>query len=73
MEMHENLSFEEAMRRLDAIVKRLSQAECGLDESLKLFQEANQLSQFCRKKLDESDGKIKEILGQADAERDFEG
>ena len=32
-------SFEEAMGRLEAIVAQLEKGECGLDQSLKLFEE----------------------------------
>ena len=40
-------SFEQAMGRLEEIVGLLERGECGLDESLKLFEEGAKLAGQC--------------------------
>ena len=35
-------TFEQAMGRLEEIVSQLERGDCGLDQSLKLFEEAEQ-------------------------------
>ena len=51
-------SFEEAMGRLEAIVAQLEKGECGLDQSLKLFEEGAKLLRECTKQLDEAEQKV---------------
>lgn len=46
------MSFEEAMERLDRILQRLDSGEVPLDESLALFSEGSQLITFCNGKLE---------------------
>ncbi len=55
------ISFEEAFARLEAILDRLNRGTISLDESLKLYEEANQLIATCHKRLNEAERKI-EIL-----------
>ena len=52
------MSFEQSMERLDAIVKKLEKGEAPLDESLKLFEEGTALVAACSKKLDEAEQKV---------------
>jgi exodeoxyribonuclease VII small subunit len=54
-------NFEEALSRLEKIVKRFEEDELTLEESLKLFEEGIKLSKICQDKLDEATRKI-EIL-----------
>ena len=51
-------SFEEAMGRLEVIVNQLEKGECGLDQSLKLFEEGAKLAGRCEKLLDEAEQKV---------------
>ena len=53
-----NLSFEQQMERLDAIVKQLEKGEAPLNESLALFEEATALISACGKMLDAGTCKI---------------
>ncbi|CCJ34586.1 MULTISPECIES: exodeoxyribonuclease VII small subunit [Caloramator] len=57
-----NLNFEEAIKRLEDIVKKLESDSLSLDESLKLFKEGIELSDYCNKKLDEAERQINIIL-----------
>ncbi|MBW2108251.1 MAG: exodeoxyribonuclease VII small subunit [Deltaproteobacteria bacterium] len=56
------LTFEGAMKRLEAIVRELETGDLGLDDALKRFQEGIKLSRFCSKKLDESEKKVTLLL-----------
>ena len=55
------LSFEAAFARLEVILERLNIGTISLDESLKLYEEADQLIATCSKRLNEAERKI-EIL-----------
>lgn len=65
-------SFEEAMGRLEAIVAQLEKGECGLDQSLKLFEEGARLSVQCEQLLDQAEQKVNLLLAN-DEEAPFEG
>ena len=54
----QELSFEQSMERLDAIVKQLEKGEAPLNESLKLFEEGTALIAVCSKMLDEAEQKV---------------
>jgi exodeoxyribonuclease VII small subunit len=55
------ISFEAAFARLEAILERLNGGTISLDDSLKLYEEADRLIAFCNKQLNEAERKI-EIL-----------
>lgn len=65
-------SFEDAMTRLEAIVGQLEKGECGLDESLKLFEEGAKLAGQCEELLDQAEQKVNLLLAN-DEEVPFEG
>jgi len=54
-------SFEEAMGRLEGVVKRLESGDLPLEEALTLFEEGVKLTRFCRAKLDEAQGRLEEV------------
>lgn len=55
------LSFEAALARLEEILERLNAGTISLEESLKLYEEADQLIAACNKRLNDAERKI-EIL-----------
>ena len=65
-------SFEQSMERLESIVARLEKGECGLDQSLKLFEEGAGLAQQCEQLLDQAEQKVNLLLAN-DEEVPFEG
>lgn len=67
---YEKLSFEEAMKELEAVVAKLDAGEGTLDESIDLFQKGMKLSKLCGRRLDEIEKRIK-ILTDAGTETDF--
>lgn len=54
----QKLSFEEAMQRLDGIVKRLERGDVALEESLSLFEEGSKLLASCNQMLDAAEQKV---------------
>jgi exodeoxyribonuclease VII small subunit len=56
--------FEEALEKLEEIVRRMEAGEMNLEESLKAFEEGIKLSRFCAKKLDEADRRVDILLRQ---------
>ena len=55
-------SFEQAMERLEEIVKRLERGECELDEALKLFEEGARLAGVCNEMLDRAEQQVSLLL-----------
>jgi len=56
------LSFEEALSRLEKVIARLESNDCGLEDSLALFQEGMELVKLCRDKLAGVERKISILL-----------
>jgi exodeoxyribonuclease VII small subunit len=59
-------NFENAMNRLEEIVQKLEQEELSLDDSLKIFEEGMELSQFCYQKLNQAEQKLKKLVRKED-------
>ena len=57
-----DMTYEEAIKRLEEIVNRLESAEIPLEESLSSFQEGIALSRYCREKLAEIEYKVEYLL-----------
>lgn len=56
-----NLSFEEAYARLEQILESMNSGKLSLEQSLKMYEEADKLISSCNQKLHEAEQKI-EIL-----------
>ena len=54
-------TYESAVERLEAIIKRLDSGEAELRETLALCTEAKDLIVFCRSELDEVSGALREL------------
>jgi exodeoxyribonuclease VII small subunit len=54
--------FEDALTRLEAIVKELETGDLPLDLSLKLFEEGIKLSRICNKRLEEAERRVEVLL-----------
>ncbi len=59
MEQKKDMSFEEALARLEAIVRMLESGGAALDESLSVFEEGISLVKMCNEKLESAEQKIK--------------
>jgi exodeoxyribonuclease VII small subunit len=51
-------AFEEALERLEAIVKSLEDGDLPLEDSLRLFEEGVSLTRLCAAKLEEAQSRI---------------
>ncbi len=58
------LTYEQAMLKLEEIVSKLESGELGLDESLKLFEEGTKLAALCNKALNDAEQKIFKLNGE---------
>ena len=59
-------SFEEAMKRLEEIVRLLENGQVSLDESIKLYEEGVALVKLCNSRLDNAEHRVKILTMGAD-------
>lgn len=57
-----NLSFEDSFKRLEEILKLLNDGEVNLEDSLKLFEEADSLIVCAQSKLQNAEQKIEKLI-----------
>jgi exodeoxyribonuclease VII small subunit len=60
------MSFEEAMKALEEVVKRLDQGEVPLEESIGLYERGAELKKRCEAKLKEAEEKVALLVLDAD-------
>ena len=61
------LSFEEAMKELEEIVKRLEDGRGNLEEAIDMYERGIGLKQHCEKRLREAQMRIEKIMLTEDA------
>jgi exodeoxyribonuclease VII small subunit len=61
-----DLSFEDALRRLEEIVRTLEKGEAPLDKSIELYQEGDRLKRHCEARLKDAQARIEQIALGAD-------
>jgi len=54
--------FEDALTRLEEIVRTMEAGDLSLEDSLKVFEEGIGLVRFCSKKLDEAERRVEILL-----------
>ena len=64
----ENISFEDAMKRLDTISNELSREGVALEDALALYEEGVKLVRMCNNKLEDTERKIKILKLSAEGE-----
>ncbi|NNC72470.1 MAG: exodeoxyribonuclease VII small subunit [Sphingomonadaceae bacterium] len=62
----EKLSFEEALQRLETIVRQLEAGEAPLDESIDLYEQGDKLRAHCEARLKSAQARIEKIQLDAD-------
>ena len=62
----EEAAVEEQLRRLEAIVGKLESEAVSLDESIALFEEGVDLAVRVRRRLESSEGRIKQIIERSE-------
>lgn len=55
------MSFEQAMKELEAVVGRLESGDVPLEESIALYERGAALKDHCKKKLAEAEEKVAQI------------
>jgi exodeoxyribonuclease VII small subunit len=70
------LSFEEALKALEDVVRRLESGEAPLDESIALYARGDGLRAHCQARLDAAQARIEAVVadrdGQATGTRPFD-
>ena len=61
-----NITFEDAMGRLEEIVKYLESGNAPLDKSLEVFEEGVALVKLCNQKLDSAEQKVRFLTENGD-------
>lgn len=56
--------FEECLQKLESIVDELEKGNLPLEQALKLFEQGVELSNACRKELEEAEGRVEILLKQ---------
>jgi len=72
MSKKERPSFEEALSRLEAIVKELEDDSISLEKSIELYEEGIELSKLCTQTLEEAELRIENVAEQHTNENDNE-
>jgi len=61
-----DMTFEEALRALEGVVRRLESGEVPLDESIDLYERGEALRKACQARLDAAQARIEKIVQGAD-------
>lgn len=60
------MSFEDALRALEDVVRRLESGDVPLDDSITLYERGEALRQHCQKRLDAAQARIERIVAGLD-------
>ena len=60
------LSFEEALKALEDVVRRLEGGEVPLDDSIALYERGEKLRGHCQARLDAAQARIEKIVANSD-------
>ncbi|UCZ54612.1 exodeoxyribonuclease VII small subunit [Bacillus shivajii] len=60
----EELTFEEAMEKLESVVGKLEEGDVPLEEAISMFQEGMKLSQYCHERLQNVEKQMTQVLDQ---------
>ncbi len=62
----EDMTFEEALRALEGVVRQLEGGEVPLDDSINLYERGEALREACQARLDAAQARIEKIVQGAD-------
>ena len=63
----EELSFEEALAKLEELVEKIDTGDLALAEALETFKLATELSEHCARLLKEAEAAVEELAADSDA------
>jgi len=61
-----SMSFEQALRALEDVVRKLESGEVPLDESISLYERGEELRRHCQARLDAAQARIEKIVAGPD-------
>jgi len=61
-----DLTFEDALKELESVVRRLESGEVPLDESIDLYERGETLRKACQARLDAAQARIEKIVAGPD-------
>lgn len=64
-EEKKELSFEDALKKLEQTVMKMEQGDLNLDENIKYFEEGNKLVKLCTEQLNKAEKKVEVLLGKS--------
>ena len=64
----ENMNFDSALEKLEALVEQLESGQLSLEEALQVFEDGVKLSLYCQQELRKTDGKVKTLLKKLNGE-----
>jgi len=62
----ETMTFEDALRELEGVVRQLESGEVALDQSIALYERGAALRAHCQKRLDAAQARIEQIVSGPD-------
>jgi exodeoxyribonuclease VII small subunit len=62
----DDLSFEDALRALETIVRQLESGDVPLEDSISLYEKGEKLRLHCQKRLDAAQARIERIVAGPD-------
>ncbi len=68
MTTEQTLSFESAYSRLEEILEKMNAGKVSLEDSLKLYEEADRLINWCSKQLTDAEKKIEVLVKNREGE-----
>ena len=68
MKTIETMTFEEAVARLEQLVRSMEEGKLSLDDSLAAFEEGIALVRFCNGRLDTAEQRVRILMTGADGE-----
>ena len=66
------MTFEEAQRELESVVRQLESGQANLDDALTLWERGEELYRFCVDRLDSAQGKIEDLARKVESLRPAE-
>lgn len=66
------MTFEKSFVRLEEILEKMNTGEASLDESLKLYEEADKLIHSCHKRLTDAEKRIETLIKNREGELEMD-
>ncbi len=63
---NEQNTFDQSLKKLEEVVKRLETGELTLEDSIELYQEGMELARQCHVKLEAAEQKVQQIVREND-------